>query len=128
MRLLPMEKLGVHESDGICDFGLFLPWVSADQGNRLWVKVIHEKDQFLQEIPPMMFELTHSKDADYGDYWSTQVISRFILNPVQTRPGERLEGTSIATTCKTPTSPNPLTGLSIPSPGNLVLVSSQRSH
>jgi maltooligosyltrehalose trehalohydrolase len=47
--------------------------VSADQGNRLWVKVIHEKDQFIQEIPPLPFEMTHSPDPDYGDYWSAEV-------------------------------------------------------
>jgi maltooligosyltrehalose trehalohydrolase len=55
------------------EFGTFLPWVSADQGNRLWVKVIHEKDQFIQEIPPLLFEMTHSPDPDYGDYWSVRV-------------------------------------------------------
>jgi maltooligosyltrehalose trehalohydrolase len=46
--------------------------VSADQGNRLWVKVIHEKDQFIQETPPLLFEMTHSPDPDYGDYWSAE--------------------------------------------------------
>lgn len=55
------------------DFGLFLPWVSADYGNRLLVKIIHEKDQFLQDIQPMVFELDHDIDPDYGDYWSVQV-------------------------------------------------------
>ncbi|HBY80317.1 MAG TPA: alpha-amlyase, partial [Cyanobacteria bacterium UBA11148] len=45
-------------------------WVSATNGNRLWVKIIHEQDQFLQDIQPMEFELTHSIDAEYGDYWS----------------------------------------------------------
>jgi maltooligosyltrehalose trehalohydrolase len=57
----------------VVEFGIFLPWVSADQGNRLWVKVIHEKDQFIQEIPPLLFEMTHSSDSDYGDYWSVRV-------------------------------------------------------
>ena len=74
MKLLPLNKLGAREtSPGVIDFGLFLPWVSAADGNRLWVKVIHEKDQFLQEIQPLMFELTHSSDPDYGDYWSAHV-------------------------------------------------------
>ena len=51
MGLLPLHKLGAREtSPGVVDFGLFLPWVSASDGNRLWVKVIHQKDQFLQEI------------------------------------------------------------------------------
>ncbi len=73
MKLLPMERLGVHEHNGICHFGLFLPWVSPDQGNRLWVKIIHERDQFLQDILPEKFELSHSVDPDYGDYWSAEV-------------------------------------------------------
>ncbi len=74
MKLLPLDKLGTHEtSPGVVDFGLFLPWVSANDGNRLWVKVIHEKDQFLQDIQPVMFELSHSIDPDYGDYWSTRI-------------------------------------------------------
>jgi len=74
MKLLPLNKLGAREiSPGVIDFGLFLPWVSASDGHRLWVKVIHEKDQFLQDIQPLMFELNHSIDPDYGDYWSTQI-------------------------------------------------------
>lgn len=74
MKLLPLEKLGAREkSNGAVHFGLFLPWVSASDGNRLWVKVIHENDQFLQEIQPSMFELAHSGDPDYGDYWSVEV-------------------------------------------------------
>jgi 1,4-alpha-glucan branching enzyme len=74
MKLLPLDKLGAREiSPGVIDFGLFLPWVSANDGNRLWVKVIHERDQFLQDIQPILFELNHSVDTDYGDYWSVQI-------------------------------------------------------
>lgn len=74
MKLLPLHKLGTRESSpGVIDFGLFLPWVSAQDGNRLWVKVIHEKDQFIQEIQPLLFELSHSPDPDYNDYWSGRV-------------------------------------------------------
>jgi maltooligosyltrehalose trehalohydrolase len=74
MGLLPLHKLGAREtSPSVVDFGLFLPWVSANDGNRLWVKVIHQKDQFLQEIQPLMFELNHSFDPNYGDYWSVQI-------------------------------------------------------
>lgn len=48
MKLLPLNKLGAREiSSGVIDFEIFLPWVSATDGNRLWAKVIHEKDQFL---------------------------------------------------------------------------------
>lgn len=74
MNLLPLHKLGPREKpDGIVEFGLYLPWVSAQHGNRLWVKIIHEKDQFLQTIQPKSFELNHSVDSAYGDYWSAEV-------------------------------------------------------
>jgi hypothetical protein len=39
------------------------------------VKVIHEYDQFLQEIPAINFPLTHSVDPLYGDRWDGQVDS-----------------------------------------------------
>jgi hypothetical protein len=73
MKLLPLDKLGAREANGDVNFGVFFPWVSKNDGNRLWVKVIHEKDQFLQDIQPLIFEMDHSSDPEYGDYWSTQV-------------------------------------------------------
>lgn len=74
MKKLPLEKLGPREvSAGIVSFGVFFPWVSAADGNKVWVKIIHEKDQFIQSIDPLLFELSHSVDAEYGDYWSVNV-------------------------------------------------------
>jgi len=74
MKLLPLDKLGAREiGSGQINFGVYLPWVSAKDGNRLKVKIIHEKDQFLQDIQPLEFPLTHSIDAEYGDYWSVTV-------------------------------------------------------
>src|SRR4030067_782453 len=74
MKLLPLEKLGTRELEGgTIQFGIFLPWVNPSGGHRLWVKVIHEKDQFLQDIQPLMFEMGHQQDPEYGDYWSTSV-------------------------------------------------------
>ncbi|MCW5200561.1 alpha-amylase [Desulfobulbus sp. F4] len=75
MNLMPLEKLGPRELPGSrVQFGLYLPWVSAKDGNRLWVKVIHEKDQFLQNIQPKLFELSHSPDPVYSDYWSGEIL------------------------------------------------------
>ena len=74
MKLLPLALLGPREiSPGTVQFGLFLPWVSAVHGNQLSVKIIHEADQFLQDIPPLEFPLAHSVDATYGDFWSAQI-------------------------------------------------------
>ena len=75
MELLPLNKLGAHQTaSGEIDFGVFLPWISAADGNRVWVKLIHEDDQFIKAIAPEAFELTHSVDPNYGDYWSGHVV------------------------------------------------------
>lgn len=71
MNVLPMERLGAREGDdGRLHFGLLLPWVSAADGNRLWLKIIHEDDQFLQDVQPARFEMQHQVDPTYGDYWA----------------------------------------------------------
>lgn len=71
-QLLPLNKLGPHEvAPGKMTFGMFLPWVSAADGYRVVLKILHEKDQFLQDIRSKEFPLTHSVDAEYGDFWST---------------------------------------------------------
>src|SRR6476661_1145369 len=73
LNLLPMSTLGAVESNGAVTFGLWLPWVSAGDGNALTVKIIHEADQFLEGVPAREFALTHSVRAPYGDFWSTTV-------------------------------------------------------
>jgi len=74
MNLLPLEKLGARcTPNGVADFGVFFPWISEANGNSISVKIIHEKDQFLQDVPPKVFKMEHSIDPEYGDYWSAQV-------------------------------------------------------
>ncbi|WAK00695.1 alpha-amylase family glycosyl hydrolase [Methylobacter sp. YRD-M1] len=74
MKSLPLAKLGPHESaPGVVEFGVLLPWVSASDGNRLFVKLIHERDQFIQKIQPLAFELQHDVDLEYGDLWSVKI-------------------------------------------------------
>ena len=73
LNLLPLSQLGAIETDGMVTFGLWLPWVSATDGNQVSVKIIHEADQFLQRVPPREFPLTHSVREPYGDFWSTTV-------------------------------------------------------
>jgi 1,4-alpha-glucan branching enzyme len=82
LKLLPLTKLGAREGPlGTVNFGIFLPWISTVDGNKLFVKIIHEKDQFLQNIQPLKFELDHSTDPDYGDYWSTSLDIPSIAKP-----------------------------------------------
>ena len=73
MNLLPLGSLGAVESNGTVTFGIWLPWVSPSDGNSVHVKIIHERDQFLQNIPPQEFSLAHSVRAPHGDFWSTTV-------------------------------------------------------
>jgi maltooligosyltrehalose trehalohydrolase len=73
LSLIPLSDVGAIENNGTVTFGLWLPWVSASDGNALSVKVIHERDQFLQAIPPGEFPMTHSVRPPYGDFWSATV-------------------------------------------------------
>ena len=54
MQLMPLGSLGAVETDGAVTFGLWLPWVSATDGNAVTVKIIHETDQFLQDVPAIL--------------------------------------------------------------------------
>lgn len=68
MHLLPLDKLGARETAaGIVEFGIFLPKISSDDDYRLWVKIIHEYDRLIQNIPPNEFELAYGIDLEYGD-------------------------------------------------------------
>jgi maltooligosyltrehalose trehalohydrolase len=73
MNLMPLGSLGAVETNGAVTFGLWLPWVSATDGNAVSVKIIHEADQFLQGLPAREFGLTHSVRPPYGDFWSGTV-------------------------------------------------------
>ena len=68
-----MHDLGAIEADGVVRFGILLPWISARDGFRLTVKVIHERDQFRQQVQPVELELQHAPHAQYGDHWSGQL-------------------------------------------------------
>jgi maltooligosyltrehalose trehalohydrolase len=74
MNYLPMNKLGAQEiSPKVVQLGIFLPGVDSGKGYAVSVKIIHEKDQYLQAIQPSLVAQAHSVDAAYGDYWSGQI-------------------------------------------------------
>lgn len=74
MKHFSLNQLGPRESEpGIIDFGILLPWISALAGNRLFVKIIHERDQFIQSIQQLAVEMQHEVDANYGDFWWAKV-------------------------------------------------------
>ena len=71
--LMPLGALGAVENAGTVTFGLWLPSVSPADGNGLTVRIIHERDQFLQAVPPRDVPMAHSVRAPYGDFWSVSV-------------------------------------------------------
>jgi len=95
--LLPLGDLGAIEANGSVTFGLWLPWVSAANGNRITVKVIHEHDQFLQAVPPREFPMTHSLRPPHGDFWSVAVPIAGTPPAARGRHGERRGGICFAT-------------------------------
>ncbi len=68
MNYLPMNTLGAQEiSPKVIQFGIFLPGVDSAKGYAVSVKIIHETDQYLQAIPPVVVAQNHSVDPTYGD-------------------------------------------------------------
>ena len=77
LNLVPLGLLGAGETNGTVTFGLWLPWVSATDGNAVTVKIIHEADQFLQGLPAREFRLTASgKSASTAMSLTTGPIRR----------------------------------------------------
>jgi maltooligosyltrehalose trehalohydrolase len=74
MNYLPMDRLGAREtSPNVIEFGIFLPGVDPTHGYSVAVKIIHEDDQFIQSVQPVVLAQTHSMDTTYGNYWSGAV-------------------------------------------------------
>jgi len=74
MNYLPMSKLGAQEtSPKLIQFGILLPGVDPALGYSVSVKIIHEKDQYMQAVQPVLVVQSHSVDPVYGDYWSGQI-------------------------------------------------------
>src|SRR5580693_1394482 len=74
MNYLAMNTLGAIETaPKIVQFGIFLPGVDAGAGYAVSVKIIHEKDQYLQAAQTAIVAQAHSVDPVYGDYWSGQI-------------------------------------------------------
>ena len=51
MTLLPLGTLGAIETNGTVTFGIWLPWVSASDGNVVTVKIIHEQRSVSAKYP-----------------------------------------------------------------------------
>jgi len=88
MKLLPLHLLGPHvdSSSGEAHFGVLFPFVGDQTDYEVWVRLIHEDDQFLKAIPPQDFKLDRAGDLDYGNYWSGKVT---ITSATSTNPHSR---------------------------------------
>jgi maltooligosyltrehalose trehalohydrolase len=75
LNLLPLDSLGPHvdQQTGEARFGVLLPLVGDQTDYELWVRLIHEEDQFLKAVPPQDFPLPRAADLSYGSYWSGTV-------------------------------------------------------
>jgi maltooligosyltrehalose trehalohydrolase len=71
MNFMPIDKLGPHTTGSKVHFGILLPGLSASDGFQVQLRIIHERDQFIQTEPAHRTPLTHSIDPVYGDYWQT---------------------------------------------------------
>jgi maltooligosyltrehalose trehalohydrolase len=73
MNLMDLSLLGARQQPKkhIVDFGVYLPWITQDNGYSVVVKIKTEVDQFFQEIDALSFPLTQgSIHPVYGAYWS----------------------------------------------------------
>ena len=89
MNYLPLTKLGAQEvSPKVIQFGVFLPGVNASTGYAVSVKIIHETDQYLQAVPPVVLAQNHTVDPSYGDFWSGEIDLNAVAPPGSTAFGQ----------------------------------------
>jgi 1,4-alpha-glucan branching enzyme len=68
-----MNKLGPHVHDPVVHFGILLPGVTPQGGYEVWIRIIHEDDQFIQDESSYRQNLQHCVEPAYGDYWQAEV-------------------------------------------------------
>lgn len=76
MDLIPVDDLSVKIQNAEVAFGILLPEIFAAEGYRVFVKIIHEHEQFLQDVPAIIIELEekpHQKLNEYGPYWHGKI-------------------------------------------------------
>ena len=75
MAILPLRRLGVHETEpGVLTFGALFPGVRPPA--RVIVRILHHAEQFLQASVPYAFDLEHQDklpETDYPDYWTKTI-------------------------------------------------------
>jgi maltooligosyltrehalose trehalohydrolase len=86
--LLPIAQLGARERTaqrGVIDFGVHLPGIDTSAGTLL-VRIIHERDQFIADIPAVEVTLTHGALPGLPDVWTGSVDTNDTsIAPAQSR-------------------------------------------
>jgi len=106
LNFFPLGQLGAREDPlqpGVVDFGVLLPGITPADGT-LSVKIIHQHDQFLQDIQPVEQPLTHGQLDGLGDYWSGTVDINGIPKLVEGASSERMISHSCAVSVAPPLS------------------------
>lgn len=79
MKLLPIADLGAKDiprQANSIKFGIILPGITSTHGSKLRVHIIHELDQHIFDIKPMIFDMVYSYDnayPEYPDFWKCTV-------------------------------------------------------
>src|ERR1700733_10649649 len=82
MNYLAMNTLGAIETASkVVQFGVFLPGVDAGAGYTVSVKIIHEKDQYLQAAQTAVVAQGYSVDPVYGYFWRGQIDLNRAVGP-----------------------------------------------
>ncbi|HEX2123610.1 MAG TPA: alpha-amylase family glycosyl hydrolase, partial [Thermoanaerobaculia bacterium] len=81
MDLLPLDRLGVHETQpGVVTFGAVFPGIRPPA--RVIVRILHHAEQFLQDSLPYDYDLQHQPQGvpglQYPDYWSVTLDMKSI--------------------------------------------------
>ncbi len=73
--MIDLQELGAHvvaDAPLRVRFGVHLPTITWTAGYRVKVLVIHERDQFVRDVPPREFYLSWHDGSPY-DLWSAEV-------------------------------------------------------
>jgi 1,4-alpha-glucan branching enzyme len=70
--LINLDEVGAHVTGSTVAFGVYLPGVKAADGFSVVVRIIHEADQFVPEIPSVSVPLTFDGNHALG-LWSRSV-------------------------------------------------------
>lgn len=73
MNFLPLNRLGPHLNGSMATFAVLLPGISSQVGYTVALRIIHEKDQFIQTEPAHHVVMQDLQLPPYGEVWEVTV-------------------------------------------------------